>query len=127
MLILARKPGESITIRPEDEAYLGQFFQDQPIKVYVRAIDRGVAKLGISAHRALNIVRDELIPRSQSVQRDVLNSAQYGNARQSLAANLYTHRLNRQWTLYDLSLVMGIPMNTLTAMEHGANRINLED
>ena len=64
MLIVTRKSGESITIKPEEGAHLaqpvGQFFQNQPIKVYVRAIDRGVAKLGISAHRALNIVRDEL-------------------------------------------------------------------
>ena len=68
-----------------------------------------------------------LFNKPQSVQRDVLNSSHYGNARQSLAANLYTHRLNRQWTLQDLALVTGIPMNTLTAMEHGVNRINLED
>ena len=57
----------------------------------------------------------------------MLNNAHYGNARQRLAANLYSHRLNRQWTLQDLALVTGIPMNTLTAMEYGANRINLED
>jgi len=117
MLILSRKSGESITIHPEDGAHLaqsvGQFFQDQPIKVTVRTIERGVAKIGISAHRAMNIVRDELMPKSQSVQRDVLNNPHYGNARQNLAANLYTHRLNRQWTLQDLALVTGIPMNTL--------------
>jgi len=29
--------------------------------------------------------------------------------------------------LQDLALVTGLPLNTLTAMEHGANRINLED
>ena len=131
MLILARKSGESITIKPEEGAHIatsvGQFFQNQPIKVCVRNVDRGVAKLGISAHRALNIVRDELLPKPQSVQRDVLNNAHYGNARQSLAANLYTHRINRQWTLQDLALETGIPLNTLTAMEHGANRISLED
>lgn len=131
MLILSRKSGESITIQPEEGTHLaqpvGQFFEEQPIRVTVRNIDRGVAKLGISAHRALNIVRDELLPKPQSVHRDVLNNAHYGNARQRLAANLYTHRLNRQWTLQDLALVTGIPMNTLTAMEHGVNRVNLED
>jgi len=29
--------------------------------------------------------------------------------------------------LQDLALVTEIPMNVLSAMEHGANRINLED
>jgi sRNA-binding carbon storage regulator CsrA len=131
MLVLSRKSGQSITIQPEAGADLsqsaGQFFHNQPIKVYVKEIDRGVARLAISAHRALNIVRDELLSKPKYVTRDVLNNGHYGNARQSLAANLYTHRQSREWTLYDLAQVTKIPIHVLTAMEHGVNRVNLED
>ena len=131
MLVLSRKSGQSITIEPEAGADLsqsaGQFFHNQPIKVYVKDIDRGVARIAISAHRALNIVRDELLSKPRNVTRDVLNNGYYGNARQSLSVNLYNHRLEHQWTVNDLAMRTRIPVHVLMAIEHGVNRVNLED
>ena len=131
MLILSRKPGQSITIQPEAGVDLSlsaaQFFHNQPIQVYVTNIDRGEAKLGISAHRSLNIVRDELLPKRESVKRDVLDNSHCGHARQQLAVNIYNHRLNHQWSINELAVLTRIPIHVLITMEQGANRVSLED
>jgi sRNA-binding carbon storage regulator CsrA len=131
MLVLSRKSGQSITIQPERGADLsqpaGQFFHNQPVKITVKDIGCGETKLAISAHRALNIVRNELLYKRQSVHRGVLSNTHYGHARQSLAVNLYNHRLKHQWTSNELAVLTQIPVHVLTAMEHGVSRVNLED
>lgn len=131
MLILSRKPGQFITIQPEAGVDVSQpvdkFFSNHPIEVYVTNIDRGEVKLGISAHRSLNIVRGELLPKHQCVDGDVCKNTRYGQARQHLAVNIYNYRLNHQWTINEMAVLTRIPIHVLMTMENGASRVNLED
>ena len=64
MLILTRKPGESIKLdlqRDADPATpIGEFFARGPIEIVVHRIDRKQVKLGIHAGADLLILREEL-------------------------------------------------------------------
>ena len=64
MLILTRKPGQSIKIQLDEElpwkTPVGSLFVGGPIEIIVTQINRNQVKLGIIAHPDLKILRDEL-------------------------------------------------------------------
>ena len=64
MLILTRKPGQSIKIQPAEElpwmTPVGALFADGPIEVVVNQIKGRQVRLGIAAHPDLVVLRDEL-------------------------------------------------------------------
>lgn len=61
MLVLTRKPGQAIIIRPDATLCLatpiGQLFTEGPIALLVTRVDSGSVRLGIKAHPALAIYR----------------------------------------------------------------------
>lgn len=64
MLVLTRKLGEAIRIKPHEtldsNTPVKDLFADGPIEVVVTQIDGPQVKLGIHAHRHFVILRDEL-------------------------------------------------------------------
>ena len=64
MLILTRKPGQSLKIQPAAELPLttpvGEFFADRPIEIVVQRVQGQQVRIGIQAHEGLLILRDEL-------------------------------------------------------------------
>ena len=64
MLVLTRKPGQSIKIKLDEvlpwKTPVGSLFADGPIEIIVTQINGGQVKLGIIAHPDLKILRDEL-------------------------------------------------------------------
>jgi len=64
MLILTRKEGQSIKIKPDEklspETPVGTLFADGPIEVKVKRIQGNQVRLGITAHPDLVVLRDEL-------------------------------------------------------------------
>lgn len=64
MLILTRKPGQSIKIRPAENLPLttlaGSFFTENPIEIVVQRTQGQQVKIGIQAHPDLFIIREEL-------------------------------------------------------------------
>jgi len=64
MLILTRKEGQSVKIRPDEklplETPVGAVFADGPIEVKVNRIQGNQVRLGIAAHPDLVVLRDEL-------------------------------------------------------------------
>ena len=64
MLVLTRRPGESIKIKPDaaldPNTPVGSLFADGPIEIIVTQVNGQQVKLGIIAHPDLVILRDEL-------------------------------------------------------------------
>ena len=64
MLVLTRKPGQSIKIQLDEalpwKTPVGKLFVDGPIEIIVTQINRNQVKLGIIAHPDLKILRNEL-------------------------------------------------------------------
>lgn len=147
MLLLTRRPGQSITIQPGQDldpaAPLGALFLDGPIAVQVSRIRRGEVRLGIAAHRDLVILREELAhhylseppaefpAKFQATFPANSNPALSGRYRQSsrenLARNIYRLCRQRQWTTTQLLEVSHLSFTTMCAMEFGKGVITLDD
>jgi|TARA_R110000765_G_scaffold204162_1_gene309191 carbon storage regulator CsrA len=62
MLILTRKPGQSLIISVPGH---------DPVEVLVTSTSKGSVKLGIDADKAINVVRAELLPKTQPQEEAV--------------------------------------------------------
>ncbi len=64
MLVLSRKPGQSVKIELEEElpwkTPVGLLFADGPIEIIITQVNGQQVKLGIVAHPDLKILRDDL-------------------------------------------------------------------
>ncbi len=64
MLVLTRKPGQSIKIEPDEglrpTTPVGRLFADGPMEIVVLRVERNQVKIGITAHSGLKILREEL-------------------------------------------------------------------
>jgi len=151
MLLLTRRPGQSITIQPGQDldpaAPLGALFLDGPIAVQVSRIRRGEVRLGIAAHRDLVILREELahqypsespvefpakfqatIPAKSLANSNPALSGRYRqSSRENLARNIYRLCRQRQWTTTQLLEVSHMSFTTMCAMEFGKGVITLDD
>ena len=147
MLILTRRPGQSITIQPGQDldpaAPLGALFLDGPIAVQVSRIRRGEVRLGIATHRDLVILREELehqypsepptkfqstLPgKSPANSNPALSGRHRLSSRENLARNIYRLCRQRQWTTMQLLEVSHLSFTTLCAMEFGNGVITLDD
>ena len=147
MLLLTRRPGQSITIQPGQDldpaAPLGALFLDGPIAVQVSRIRRGEVRLGIAAHRDLVILREELahqypsespakfqatIPaKSPGNSNPALSDRYRQSSREHLARNIYRLCRQRQWTTTQLLEVSHLSFTTMCAMEFGKGVITLDD
>ncbi len=68
MLILTRRPGEVLLIKPNPEAGGGlrEWFADGPIRLLIYGVRGNQVRIGIEAPRALQILRGELIQKPGS-------------------------------------------------------------
>lgn len=64
MLVLTRRPGEALLIRPDKNLdpsmTVTELFKDGPILVSIQDIKPNQVRIGIEASRAFAVVRDEL-------------------------------------------------------------------
>jgi sRNA-binding carbon storage regulator CsrA len=69
MLILTRKPGQTIQIRPactlHPDTRVKDLFAAGPIEILVAELDGRQVKLGITAHRDFLVLRGELNSRKE--------------------------------------------------------------
>ena len=123
MLILTRRPGESLRIEPDGlvpaEADPFGWFAEGPIRIAVSAVHRDQVRIGIQAPPALKILRDELPPRP----RDPAPAALPG--RQALARKLKVLRILRRWSLESLARLAGLPVATIREIESGVGFVEL--
>ncbi len=74
MLVLTRKPGQSIMIEPDATLDLrtpiGELFRAGPIEVVVTHVNHLQVKVGIHAHPRLQILREELVREKHPTRRD---------------------------------------------------------
>jgi carbon storage regulator CsrA len=62
MLILTRRPGEVLLIKPNSGAErAGEWFADGPIRLLVYAVRGNQVRIGIEAPKSLQILRGELV------------------------------------------------------------------
>lgn len=113
MLILDRQVGQSFIIRLQpnlDPATpVGELFSAEPIGVRVTRIKGDRVRLGVSAHGALCIVREELAP--QPLAPD---------ARVALAMKLRVLMYLRKHTVQSLAQAAGLPVERVMFAEGGA-------
>lgn len=64
MLVLTRRPGESIHIYPSDkirpDMTVAELFRDGPFEIHIRKINSGQVRISIRAPEELTILRNEL-------------------------------------------------------------------
>lgn len=91
MLLLTRKPGQGLTIGPEETLDLstpiGRLFADGPIRVVVKNVDGEHVRLGVAADVRFLILREELLVRPTAQIDAGARRAQT----QSVAINAQTH------------------------------------
>lgn len=127
MLILTRKPGQSITIQPETgmdvTTPVEVLFTQGPIEFRVNRITRSGVNIGIAAHRQLHIRRQEL-SRLPGCSMDV---PVYRTCRDILARNVFALRVQRKWSPEDLANYSQLAITTICALESGLGVIDLDD
>ena len=125
MLILTRKPGESVVIAPDAQLARGSdprsWFVEGPIRVRVTAVRHKQVKIGIEAPRMFKILRDELIndvPVSIPSNRSV---------RDLLAAKVRILRRLYEWSDQELADTAALSLTTLACIESGLGRVEISD
>ncbi len=127
MLLLTRKPGQSITIQPEQgmdvATPIGTLFSDGPIEISVNWVMHGKVSIGIAAHRQLCILRNELLLRD-SFPVDISTN---NNWRDALARNVFALRVQHKWSTQQLADETQLAFTTICALERGLGFIDLDD
>ena len=124
MLILTRKPGQSLTIRPERNLDLStpieQLFADGPIRVLVTNVSGVQVQLGVAAHARLTILREELhtCPDTGPIPAGV---------RAVFARKLRVLRLMRKHSAETLAAAAGVSLETVMRAERGAGVVYIDD
>lgn len=128
MLLLTRKPGQAITIQPEQgldfATPVGVLFSHGPIEIRVTQILSGGVRMGITADRQFHILRDELIPYADIHPQVIPRNSSY---REILADNLFNIRVQRQWSVQQLADESQLALTTVFALENGRGLIMLDD
>lgn len=123
MLLLTRKPGQGLTIGPEETLDLstpiGRLFADGPIRVVVKNVDGEHVRLGVAADVRFLILREELLVRP-TAQIDA-------GARQVFARKLKVLRLMRKLTTEALAKTAGVSLATVISAESGAGMVYIDD
>ena len=127
MLILTRKPGQSITIQPKSgmdvTTPVEVLFTQGPIEFRVNRITRNGVNIGIAAHRQLHIRRDELTP----LPVCSMDFPVYRTCRDILAHNVFALRRKHKWSPEDLANYSQLSITTIYALESGLGIIDLDD
>ena len=124
MLILTRKPGQSLTLGPapglDPATPLEQLFATGPIRVKVTQVRGLQVGLGFAAPSWFRILREELLP--LPVVRSIPQSA-----RKVLACRLRMFLFLRQLSCEVLAARAGVPLLRVQAVHSAQGEITLDD
>ncbi len=124
MLILTRKPGQSLSIYPQSTLDPGtpveQFFAGGPIQVQVVGVQGPQVRLGVEAPAGLCIRREELLP--PSAVRPLSEGA-----RRVLARKLKVLMLLNLHSTHSLAAAAGLALARVRAAESGVGALLLDD
>ncbi len=124
MLILTRKPGQALTIRPEQDldptTPVGTLFDDGAIRIEITGVQGIQVRLGVVAHPGFRILREELLtfPTAGPLPE---------TARLALARKLKVVMLMRRMSSVRLAETAGLSLTTVRAAESGAGVLYLDD
>jgi sRNA-binding carbon storage regulator CsrA len=122
MLILTRKQGQSLTIRPQPDLDpgipVGALFAAGPIRVQVLGLQGPPVRLGVEANLGFCILRDELLPAVDPVPE---------GARRALARKLKVLMYLNHHSTQSLAAANGLPPARVWAAESGAGMLGLDD
>lgn len=124
MLILTRRPGEALSIRPtwqlDPATPVEQLFHEGAIRIAITGVRGSQVRLGVSAHKSFHILRDELwtIPQAGLLPEAV---------REVLARKLRVVKLIRRLNSERLAQAASLPLTAVMAAESGAGVVYLDD
>lgn len=124
MLILTRRPGQALTIRPGRNLDLStpieMLFADGPIRVMVAGVSGPQVRLGVAADSRLAILRDELLAQADS-------GSLPADVRAVFARKLRVLRFMRRHSAESLAACAGVSLATVVGAERGAGVVNIDD
>ena len=122
MLVLTRKPGETIIIQPalggDLSTPIGALFTHGPIEVRVNHINKGQVKVGIMAHTNLTILRDELTPKQPAQLNPTVNKLGINTSRERIARHVYHLRKHHQWSVKQLARLSNLSVIRIYSIEN---------
>ena len=123
MLILTRKPSQSLSIHPHPTLDLGtpveQLFAGGPIRVQVLGVQGSQVRLGVAAPAGFCILRDEWLPRAAAPLSE--------GARRVLARKLQVLMFLNRHSTQSLAAAAGITPARVLAAESGLGVLVLDD
>ena len=123
MLILTRKPGQSLSIHPhptlDPDTPIEQLFVGGPIQVQVLGVQGSQVRLGVAAPAGLCIQRDELLPRAAVPLSE--------GARRVLARKLKVLMVLNLQSTQSLAAAAGLAPGRMRAAECGVGVLVLDD
>jgi sRNA-binding carbon storage regulator CsrA len=122
MLILSRKPGQSLSIHPhptfDPDTPVEQLFAGGPIHVQVVGVQGSQVRLGVAAPAGFCILRNELQPRAEPLTE---------GARQALARKLKMLMFINRHSTKSLAAAAGLTPARVLAAESGMGALVLDD
>lgn len=124
MLILTRRPGESLSIRPvwqlDPATPVEQLFSEGAIRIAITGVRGSQVRLGVSAHKSFHILREELwaVPKAGLLPEV---------AREVLARKLHVVKLIRRMSSERLAQAAGLSLTAVMAAESGSGVVYLDD
>ena len=132
MLMLTRKPGQSLQITAGGvgpHTPIGEVFASGPIEISVAGITNKQVRVGIAAHPGLTILRSELATASTRPNNPLHHSTASDATRRQLAQKLTVLRIIHKLTRQQLADLSHCPLSVIIAMEGGTQahtRITLD-
>ena len=123
MLILTRKPSQSLSIHPHPTLDPGtpveQLFVSGPIQVQVVGVQGAQVRLGVAAPAGFCILRDEWLPRTAAPLSE--------GARRVLARKLKVLMFLHRHSTQSLAAAAGLAPARVLAAENGVGALVLDD
>ena len=124
MLILTRRPGEALSIRPtwqlDPSTPVEQLFNEGAIRIAINGVRGTQVRLGIAAHKSFLIMREELWAAPQA---GLLPEA----LRDVLARKLCVVKLIRRLSSERLAQAASLSLTAVMAAESGTGVVYLDD
>lgn len=124
MLILTRKPGQALTLRPlwylDPSTPVEHLFVEDAIRIAITGVRGAQVRLGIAAHPSFHILREELLP---TPKPGLLPDTD----REVLAHKLKILMSIRHLSSERLAQLSGLSLTAVMAAESGAGAVYLED
>ena len=124
MLVLTRRPGEALCIRPvwqlDPATPVEQLFTEGAIRIAITGVRGTQVRLGLSAHKSFHILREELL---KVPEAGLLPEA----IRTVLARKLRLLKLVRRLSSESLAQAAGLSLTAVVAAENGTGAVYLDD